>query len=263
VKIGILYIATGRYIVFWKDFYQSFERYFIPEAEKQYFVFTDSQEIPYQQSENVKLIPHEKLGWPFDTLMRFDIFLKAEENFDGVDYLFFFNANIECIAFVTAGEFLPNGIDDFGLACLLHPGYFNSPATEYPYEREQKASTAYMNPHQGTHYFMGSLNGGIKKEYLQLIYRLRENVNADIANNIIACWHDESHLNKYLADKTPKILSPSYGYPEGSGLPFEPKIVILDKRKFGGHAYLRKDGQASLKEWIYSRLLILIYMLKL
>lgn len=40
-RIGILYIATGRYYVFWEDFYKSAEKYFLPNLEKQYFIFSD------------------------------------------------------------------------------------------------------------------------------------------------------------------------------------------------------------------------------
>ena len=43
MNIAILYIATGRYITFWNDFFKSAEKYFITQATKHYFVFTDSQ----------------------------------------------------------------------------------------------------------------------------------------------------------------------------------------------------------------------------
>ena len=37
MNIGILYIATGRYITFWEDFFKSAEKYFIAEATKHLF----------------------------------------------------------------------------------------------------------------------------------------------------------------------------------------------------------------------------------
>ena len=45
MKIGILYIGIGRYICFWKDFYDSCEKFLIPEAEKHYYVFTDNESL--------------------------------------------------------------------------------------------------------------------------------------------------------------------------------------------------------------------------
>ena len=33
-KIGMLYICTGKYTVFWPEFYRSFEEKFLPGCEK-------------------------------------------------------------------------------------------------------------------------------------------------------------------------------------------------------------------------------------
>lgn len=44
MKIAILYICTGKYNVFFRDFYSSSEKYFLPNCEKTYFVFSDNQE---------------------------------------------------------------------------------------------------------------------------------------------------------------------------------------------------------------------------
>lgn len=41
-KVAVLYICTGKYDVFWKDFYISYEKYFLPDCEKHYYVFTDA-----------------------------------------------------------------------------------------------------------------------------------------------------------------------------------------------------------------------------
>ena len=41
--IGMLYICTGKYTVFWPEFYETFSRNFLPGCKKEYFVFTDAQ----------------------------------------------------------------------------------------------------------------------------------------------------------------------------------------------------------------------------
>lgn len=41
-RIAIVYLAIGKYDVFWDEFYRSCERYLFPDATKHYFVFTDS-----------------------------------------------------------------------------------------------------------------------------------------------------------------------------------------------------------------------------
>lgn len=43
-KIAILYICTGKYDIFWEDFYKTSEKYFLNNSEKHYFVFTDAQD---------------------------------------------------------------------------------------------------------------------------------------------------------------------------------------------------------------------------
>ena len=43
MKIGILYICTGNYTVFWEDFYESFSKYFCTNSEIHYFVFSDKE----------------------------------------------------------------------------------------------------------------------------------------------------------------------------------------------------------------------------
>ena len=35
---------------------------------------------------------------------------------------------------------------------------------------------------------------------------LSDNVDKDLENNIIAVWHDESHLNKYCYDNPPELV---------------------------------------------------------
>ena len=65
---------------------------------------------------------------------------------------------------------------------------------------------------------------------------LQNNIDKDLIKEYIAIWHDESHLNRYFINNPPKKLSPSYCYPESWNLPFERKILALDKN----HSELRK-----------------------
>ena len=64
-------------------------------------------------------------------------------------------------------------------------------------------------------------------------------IDQDDKNGIVAVWHDESHLNRYLSETFAldqlKTLTPSYCYPESWNLPFKKKILALDKN----HAEVR------------------------
>ncbi len=235
--IGILYICTGKYKIFWKDFYESIERFFLVDYSKTYFIFTDD----FSYFENFKnrsnfIITYEKQReWPYPTLLRFETFKQRSQDLKSMDYLFFFNANMLCVSDI-APEILPN--DSQKLVVVLHPGFYDSNHEAFTYDRNSQ-STAYIPTGEGKYYFMGGLNGGKSKDYLEMIHTLSKNINIDLKNGIIALWHDESHLNHYMLDKAPKILTPSYGYPQGLHLPFEKKIVIRDKNKYGGHDFLR------------------------
>jgi hypothetical protein len=235
MRVALLYICTGRYEVFWKDFYTSCEQYFLPEADKEYFVFTDAPQLFAKDAPGVHLFHQEKLGWPYDTLMRFRIFKRAQEQLQDFDYVFYFNANALFIDRISPEDILPG---PEGLVAVLHPGYFGRPVKEMTFERKQKRSTAYLK--NGTRYFQGCLNGGSRAAYLELVDTLDRNVQTDLDRGIVAVWHDESHLNKYLHEHPVKALAPAFAYPEGEELPYAPKILMRDKTLLGGHHFLRE-----------------------
>jgi hypothetical protein len=255
MKIGILYICTGKYIIFWKDFYLSCEKYFISKAEIHYFVFTDADEIEFEKTNTrIHRIPQVNLGWPNNTLMRYDIFLNSKDKLETMDYLFFFNANIIFIKDITASEFLPSGIQK--LVGCLHPGYYNKNKDKFDYDNNP-LSTACIKKGEGYKYFAGGINGGETRYFLNTIKTLNENINTDSRNGVLAKWHDESHWNWYLNNHYDiiKILDPSYLFFPKLKLPLEPKIILRDKSTLGGHAKFRNKFEIrlminSLKEFI-------------
>ncbi|WP_209125522.1 family 6 glucosyltransferase [Alkalihalobacillus sp. BA299] len=236
-KVGLLYICTGKYEIFWESFYNSSEKFLLPNCQKMYFVFSDAKRIYNEDNDTVRKVSQKNLGWPRNTLMRFNMFRKIEEELKEYDYLFFFNANMLLVDIVYEEEILPK---KEGLMAVIHPGFYNKKENAFSYDRNPN-SQAYIPYGQGKYYFMGGLNGGRSHDYLKLIKTLDGRIKKDLANGVTAIWHDESHLNKYLLGKTIKILNPSYGYPEGWNLPFTPKIIIRDKKKWGGHAFLRHN----------------------
>jgi hypothetical protein len=249
-KLGIFYISTGKYTIFWQDFFLSAEQYFLrnSDVEVNYFVFTDSDFIKYEHLNRVHKIHQESLPWPLITLDRFSIFQKAKPAIYDMEYLFFFNANMNFVKPVGT-EILPD--NGRSLTFVIHPGYWHKDKSKYTYERNIR-STAAVKGHEGTFYFMGGLNGGTASAYIQMIEHLERQISIDKSNNIVAKWHDESHLNRYAIDHSDsiKVLDPSYGYPEGWNLPCQPKIVIRNKAKYGGHAFLRNEKKPSLKKFI-------------
>lgn len=233
MKIAILYICTGKYTIFWEPFHRSCEQYFLPGMEKHYFVFTDGWIPPCH--ERIHRIDQKNLGWPGNVVYRFHIFWRIREQLEHFDYIYFFNANCEFLAPIGT-EFLPSAEE--GLVVVQHPCFFNQIPDNVTYDRNPK-SQAYIPFGQGTHYACGAVNGGRSKDYLALIASCREAVGEDDKEGVVALWHDESHLNKYILSHSYKLLSPAYCYPEDWNLPFEKIILIKDKAKFGGHGFMR------------------------
>lgn len=227
MKIAILYICTGSYSVFWDAFHNSVNKYFLPQCEKYYFVFTDSQIL---KGDNRTTFIYKKCeGFPNDSLFRFRMFLQIENELEEFDYVFFLNANMLCIDYISSEEILPQDKDLLG---VISPGYYCKNPRSFPYERN-KLSRAYI-PYQKKrkyYYLMGGFNGGKTQAYIKLIKECCDNIESDYRNGIIALYHDESHINKFFFqhENSVKILSPIYGYPEGWKSDFMPKIIIRDK----------------------------------
>jgi glycosyl transferase family 6 len=237
-RIGILYICTGKYHIFWDQFYKSANEFFCKNSEVHYFVYTENP-INTFDNEKVHHIVQPRLGWPYDTLKRFHLFIEQREKLEAMDYLFFFNANMSLKQKVREKEILPKKNSN-GLTSVIHPCTSLWGQTPPPFE-DNKDSTAYVKADPGMNYFQGCLSGGRTKEYLimaEAIIKMAD-IDLNLRQPIIAKWWDESYMNKYFQSYPPQPLPPSFAYPESMNLPFGKKIVQLDKGKFGGHDFLR------------------------
>lgn len=243
MRIGILYICTGKYSIFWRKFYKSVEKYLMQgyPCTCEYYVFTDSPLI-YNEKKNphIHRIYQENLGWPRNTLMRFHMFLAIKDRLEQeTDYLYFFNANM-AFKVPVGKEFLPDELLN-GLIGVIHPGHYNKTNKEFPYDRN-KNSKAYIPYGEGYNYYAGGLIGGTTSAFLKMSEVIRGHIEEDDKKGIMALWHDESHINRYFLDNLPSKLSPAYCNPEGWILPYPVIIKLFDKVDVcGGHAYLRGE----------------------
>jgi hypothetical protein len=121
---------------------------------------------------------------------------------------------------------------DKELLVVQHPGFFNRPNNKFTYDRNPR-SLAYIPKGEGKYYICGGVNGGKGKAFVQLMRDLMHNIDVDEQNGVIALWHDESHINRYILDRDDyRLLTPAYCYSEEKNLPFEKKILVRDKRKW-------------------------------
>jgi len=218
MKIGLLIIATNKYTQFLQPLIESADNFFLRGFDITYFVFTN-QEINISSARNIVKINVEHKEWPWMTLGRYKIFSNNSEKLSEMDYLFYCDADMRFVNHVGQ-EILSERV------VTQHPGFLGGRGTP----ETNPISTACIYPHEKLQYFAGGFNGGDKSEYLKMSKTISQNIDKDLEKNFIAIWHDESHINRYMIDNPPtKILDPSYCYPESWNLPFDKKLLALDK----------------------------------
>lgn len=221
-NVGLLVVATGKYIQFVKPLIESAEKHFCKNHRVTYFVFTDQDPISLPHTVYVF---QERLGWPFDTMNRYHVYYAHREIFREQDYLFASDADMLFVDEV-GDEILGERV------ATLHPGFVKKRGT---YERRSD-SRACVQEGEGSYYFAGGFYGGTQAAFLHILKTNIESIDDDLNREVIAIWHDESHWNRYCIDYPPTVvLSPSYCYPENWNLPYLKKLLALDK----DHAKIR------------------------
>lgn len=244
-KVAVLFIATGRYMTFWEEFYAASKQYFLTGHDVHYFLFTDHPEV--EIGDDVTLVRKPFYPWPMETLRRFETFLTVREELQQYDYIYFMNGTLLPVGPVGQ-EIFP--MDRQGLMVTLHPGYYQRPRSTYPYEKNGMSRARVLHS-EGEYYVAGGFNGGRAEDYLHMCRELADAVRRDLEDGVIAVWHDESHLNKYVIGRHPLVLSPEYLFPETLDfnqknlMAIKPKVkmIVKDKslQKHGGHAWLRQQ----------------------
>ncbi len=96
-------------------------------------------------------------------------------------------------------------------------------------------------------YRQGCLWGGKSKQFIDMVVELDRRVDVDLENEVVAVWHDESHMNKYFVENNQSVLTlhpgfatPQQGY-DNIKANFETKFVHLHKDldEFPRFAYSR------------------------
>lgn len=211
---------------------------------------------------NITIIPTQKRGWPYDSLMRFEMFLGVADKLKQFDYVYFFNANFQFYNPVDLAEITPCEWHN-GLVAGLHPGTpgdIDQVPDHYPYERRPE-STACVPYGHGRHYVCGAFNGGTADAFLKMCSTLAKNVQTDLQHNIVARVDDESHLNAYLVQNPDFLLcGRAYGFPEGElkRIPRRQRIMIKiisrakDSPKYGGTQWLRGNTDKKMSTGVFA-----------
>ena len=232
MKVAISFLGTGKYLDFLPKYYENIEKYFLPNSEKTILAFTDGELDG--TPENLKVFSQEHLDWPYITLKRFEIINKAREIINDHDWFVFIDGDALVVDRIEEEEFFT----DKPLFGVHHPCHYLKmpPHNKYPgaYEITENCNAAVdLEKYQPKVYYQGCFWGGKVPEVCAMIDELEYRVGDDLHRNVVALWHDESHLNKYFIENPDLVhtYGPEYAFPEvfKDQCTFKPKIVHLAK----------------------------------
>lgn len=218
-KVGLLIIATNKYINFLNKLLISANKHFCVDHDVTYFIFTNKK-IELNLERSCKVIQVEHKDWPWMTLGRYQIFNNSNSELSKMDYLYYIDVDMEIVGDVGS-EILSDRV------ATNHPIYDGKRGTP----ETNPESLACIHENEPMTYFAGGFNGGTSTEYLKMCDKLSKNIDIDYSKGIIAVWHDESHMNRYFVDNKPTVvLDTMYCYPEEwASNKTNKKIIALSK----------------------------------
>lgn len=230
-NIGIICIVTGVYNRFWDGFYESVNANFCTESHKNFYLFTDSTELAQgnlPDNVNATLIPDK--GWVLNVMLRSEIFLSIEDELLKNDFVFNLNSNYRAVKPIHDDELLPDASNGW-LCGLCFDFYTQREPNTFTYDRNPDTQ-AYIPYDSGKYYFQGGFYGGRTAEFLEMSRQIKAMTDIDIARQLITRFHDESYVNRYLLDRTPKIIGTRYATAEQWNPDENAKGILLDKDKW-------------------------------
>lgn len=210
MKIGVIFIGTSKYRQFFEGYYEGITKNFLPDHEKQMFVFTDDVNDEIFNKPNVTKTSIQHQGWPYITLHRFKFIKLLEKEISQMDYAFFIDADLWCVNTVFDEEVPFNS----PLLGVQHPGFVGMIGT---FETDTRSNAnIFDNYYDLTKYRQGCLWGGKTADFLKMVTELDKKVDEDSSKGIVAVWHDESHMNKYflLHKDDVNTLHPGFAQPQ-------------------------------------------------
>ena len=224
-NVAVIFIGTNKYLDFLPKYYDSCEEHFMPDANKQYFVFTDGN-LDGNIPDNISYYNIEHKPWPAITLERFHTILEAEKELKRYDWMVFLDADMMVRKKIFSYEILNPEKEYLAVHHPCHYGDYTG-----TFETNPK-SEAYVKEPTPKNYYQGCLWGGQIKSVIPMMKTLKQRVDKDYENDIIAVWHDESQINKFFLENEDKVnaLPPDYAYPECfTHYTYDRKIIHLAK----------------------------------
>lgn len=203
-----------------------------------FYLAGDSQAIFNEWKERNKGIESRfvavpNLPWPLPTLLRFKYLNMILNEIDS-DYLMYLDADMEFVS-----KFSRENLDligNSGVTLVKHPGYFRTRRLEllsnFGFLRflrillsdvriylkyfgigtweTNRLSSAFVPKSQRKQYVCGGAWWGKTESIQKLSHELEFKIDQDLSNNLIAKYHDESHLNCWAANNICLLVGPEF-----------------------------------------------------
>ena len=163
----------------------------------------------------MRRIPQQRCLWPYSTMQRFDAFLGQEAALAKFDYLFFCQRQPALHPRHLRRRAAARPRRRQTLTAVCHLPYYGRAPMFHPYDRSGKSRASI--PCQLRAVLCGGRaerrhGGGV----LALCRELKARTDEDLQHGVIARFHDESQLNRLVAEAPQhfRILPPDYCTPE-------------------------------------------------
>ena len=210
MKIAIIFIGTSKYANFFEGYKNAIDNYFLTEHEKKFFVFTDQPELNVFDSQDIHVTKISHVEWPWITLHRFKFMNSRSDELSKFDYVFFIDADLWPCKKID-DSIIDHKFDFIG---VQHPGFVDKIGT---FETNTKSNAnVFDSQYDLSKYRQGCFWGGKSTEIVKMVDKLDKKVDEDTKNDVVAIWHDESHMNKYFLQNNDRVftLHPGYATPQ-------------------------------------------------
>ena len=256
-SVGVVTVATNRYVDYWHAMALSADVHLFPDREVVLHVFTDRlPDIRAMVSDFSNVIvnplPIDALGWPEATLLRYEVFDSYRSD---LEQRLLMHLDADMLLVDDVGLELHPADWPNGIALVRHPGfrrpdgrdglalYAKSPVLVAKdavrrvrvgglgtWETDP-GSRAFVPRRKRETYVCGGTWFGLREPFRAMVGELATRTRADLKEGRIAVWHDESHLNWFAANHRTALLGSEYCYAAGFSNvdDLTPKIVAVDQ----------------------------------
>lgn len=222
-RIAIVVIATGPYRRFLPGSLSSLRQRLFAGCKRRFYVFTDAPGVAFPQVSAFH-IPH--LSWPHNTLFRYHYIRHVRDELAAADVVAYIDVDMVVLTDVRLDEVISAGTKYFG---VQHPSRGPGEGTF----ETNPASTAWVDRSavDTTNYWQACFWGGWSGPVTSMVEVLADRVGTDLANGVVADWHDESHLNRFFVENKAHVrtLDPGFAFPEGESFSYVPRIRHVAK----------------------------------